>query len=249
MTELRTLPAGTAVEDCGYRPAPVGLRANMIFSADGAAGFHGRAGPLSCPADHQLLLALRAYADVVLVGAGTARTEHYGPVTLRGDHRAQRVELGMSPQPPPLAVVSQSGRLPDTMFGTSTPPILVTSAQAARSSAEKRCEVLISGDEAVDVAQAVAELRSRGMRRVLCEGGPTLLDELVVAGLVDELCVTLSPTLAGNQPLGRPSSTGLAAPTGMTLAHVLVDAGGYVYLKYAQPGRVSPPIGASTSPL
>lgn len=249
MTQLRTLAAGTAVEDCGYRPAPVGLRANMIYSADGAACFRGRAGPLSSPADHQLLLALRAYADVVLVGAGTARAERYGPVILRPDHRAQRIELGMSPQPPPLAVVSRSGRLPDTMFGTSTPPILVTSAHAARSITEKRCEILISGEEVVDVAEAVAQLRSRGMNRVLCEGGPTLLDELVVAGLVDELCVTLSPTLAGNQPLGRPSSTGLAAPGGMGLAHVLVDADGYVYLKYSQPGRVSPPMGASTSPL
>ena len=73
MTNLATVAPGTAVEDYGYRPAPAGVRANMIFSADGAAGFAGRAGPLSCPADQQLLLALRAYADVVLVGAGTAR--------------------------------------------------------------------------------------------------------------------------------------------------------------------------------
>ncbi len=82
MTELHTLPVGAAVENHGYRPAPIGVRANMIFSADGAAGFQGRAGPLSCPADQQLLRALRAYADVVLVGAGTARAEHYGPVRL-----------------------------------------------------------------------------------------------------------------------------------------------------------------------
>lgn len=82
MTHLATVAAGTAVEDYGYRPAPAGVRANMIFSADGAAGFAGRAGPLSCPADQQLLLALRAYADVVLVGAGTARAETYGPVKL-----------------------------------------------------------------------------------------------------------------------------------------------------------------------
>ena len=53
MTELGHLDAGSAVEEHGYRPAPEGLRANMIFSADGAAGFQGRAGPLSCPADQQ----------------------------------------------------------------------------------------------------------------------------------------------------------------------------------------------------
>ncbi|PRC60858.1 hypothetical protein C6A85_15455, partial [Mycobacterium sp. ITM-2017-0098] len=80
---METLDGDSAVEDHGYRPAPPGLRANMIFSADGAAAFQGRAGPLSAPADYQLLLALRAYADVVLVGAGTARAENYGPARLR----------------------------------------------------------------------------------------------------------------------------------------------------------------------
>ena len=71
MTDVRTIDGTSAVEDYGYWPAPAGVRANMIFSADGAAAFQGRAGPLSGPADYQLLLALRAYADVVLVGAGT----------------------------------------------------------------------------------------------------------------------------------------------------------------------------------
>lgn len=54
----------------------------MIFSADGAAAFGGRAGPLSCPTDQRLLKILRGLADVVLVGAGTARAENYGPVVL-----------------------------------------------------------------------------------------------------------------------------------------------------------------------
>lgn len=144
MTELGKIATGTAVEDYGYRPAPEGLRANMIFSADGAAGFRGRAGPLSCPADHRLLVALRAYADVVLVGAGTARTEQYGPVRIIDDHRAQRVALGLSEQPPPIAVVSQSGWLPDTMFG-STPPILITSARAHAAIRDTPCQVFVRG--------------------------------------------------------------------------------------------------------
>ena len=65
-----------------YADPPEGVRANMIFSADGAAAFGGRAGPLSCPTDQQLLKILRGFADVVLVGAGTARAENYGPVRL-----------------------------------------------------------------------------------------------------------------------------------------------------------------------
>lgn len=236
MTELVRIGAGAAVEDHGYRPAPEGLRANMVFSADGAAGFQGRAGPLSCPADQRLLVALRAYADVVLVGAGTARAERYGPARLLPDHRAQRIALGLSEQPPPIAVVSQSGQLPETMFG-STPPILITSARSARENTavqEASCEVMVCGEDAVNIAEALTQLRDRGLRRVLCEGGPTLLDELVAADLVDELCVTLAPQLAGCQPLGRGTPNAMPTPTGLRLCHVLVAEDDYVYLRYGR---------------
>jgi riboflavin biosynthesis pyrimidine reductase len=237
VTELERLSPGAAVEDHGYRPAPEGLRANMIFSADGAAGFQGRAGPLSSSADQQLLVALRAYADVVLVGAGTARAERYGPARLRPDHHAQRITLGLCEEPPPIAVVSQSGVLPDSMFG-STPPILITSARSARENAtirESPCEVLVCGEDAVDITAAVAQLRDRGLHRVLCEGGPTLLDELVSADLVDELCVTLAPRLAGSQPLGRGTPSGLPTPAGLRLDNVLVSDDDYLFLRYGRP--------------
>lgn len=232
MTEVRTLTGDTPVEDHGYRPAPPGLRANMIFSADGAAAFAGRAGPLSCPADYGLLLALRAYADVVLVGAGTARAEGYGPVRLRPAHREQRRALGLGEQPPPLAVVSRSGRLPESLFDSPVRPILITSARGARESNESRCRLLVSGDDEVDVAGAVHRLRADGMQRVLCEGGPTLLDALVGADLVDELCVTLAPRLAGSQPLGSSTPAEIAAPAPMRLGRVLVDPDGYLFLTY-----------------
>lgn len=236
MTTVRSI-GGADVEDNGYRPAPIGVRANMIFSADGAAGFSGRAGPLSCPADQQLLLALRAYADVVLVGAGTARAERYGPVRLSPTHRAQRSELNLGPDPPPIAVVSQTGRLPDTMLGSSPPPILITSARGLRDHPEVRnlgCEVMVCGDDIVNVAGAVRELGDRGLRRVLCEGGPTLLDELTAADLVDELCVTTAPLLAGCQPLGH-SAAPTSAPTRLHLDQVLVSDAGYLYLRYTRP--------------
>ncbi|GAB3240015.1 pyrimidine reductase family protein [Mycolicibacterium hippocampi] len=236
MTEVGRVDAGSAVEDHGYRPAPDGVRANMIFSADGAAAFQDRAGPLSCPADQRLLVALRAYADVVLVGAGTARAERYGPVRLSPAHREQRIALGLSEQPPPIAVVSQSGKLPDTMFG-SAPPLLITSARSARDNPEVQatpCQVLTCGEDAVDIPDALAQLRDRGLRRVLCEGGPTLLDELVGADLVDELCVTLAPKLAGSQPLGRGTPSTLPAPAGLTLRHLLISEDDYLFLRYGR---------------
>ncbi|GJF10182.1 hypothetical protein NGTWS1803_16530 [Mycolicibacterium cyprinidarum] len=235
MTDVRTLTGDDVAEDFGYRPAPPGVRANMIFSADGAAGFQGRAGPLSCPADQQLLLALRAYADVVLVGAGTARAEHYGPVRLSAEHQLQRRGLGLTDAAPPIAVVSQSGALPDTMFGSPTPPIVITSARGASNlSSETRCQVIISGEDTVDVADAVSQLRGLGLHRVLCEGGPTLLDELVAANQVTELCVTMSPRLAGCQLIGPPIPSGMSSPTHLRLDQILVGQQDYLYLRYTR---------------
>ena len=78
------------------------------------------------------------------------------------------------------------------------------------------------------------QLHERGMTRILCEGGPTLLDALVDADLVDELCVTLAPRLAGCQPLGRATPSGITAPIGLRLDHVLVGTEGFVFLKYAR---------------
>src|SRR6185437_14737318 len=174
----------------------------MIFSADGAAAFGGRAGPLSCPTDQQLLGILRGFADVVLVGAGTARAENYGPVRLTEAQRAQRHSHGLATSPP-IAVISRSGQLPGRLFGDpDRRPILVTCAQAPRGdpAGAQRCRVVVAGEDSVDLARAVELLRAQGMHRILCEGGPTLLDALVDADLLDEICVTLAPRLAGSQP-------------------------------------------------
>ncbi|HEY3994864.1 MAG TPA: pyrimidine reductase family protein [Mycobacterium sp.] len=221
--------AGIAELAACYADAPEGVRANMIFSADGAAAFGGRAGPLSCPVDQQLLKILRGFADVVLVGAGTARAENYGPVRLTETRRAA---------PPPIAVVSRTGVLPTRLFSNpDQPPILVTCAQAAAQhdlSSDDRRHVLVAGEHSVDVARAVALLRAEGMHRILCEGGPTLLDELVEADAVAELCVTVAPKLAASQPVGqRLAPSRLVAPVTMRLAHALVHDD-YLFLKYCR---------------
>ncbi|OBH55919.1 hypothetical protein A5685_08795 [Mycobacterium colombiense] len=217
-----------------YADPPDGVRANMIFSADGAAAFAGRAGPLSCPTDQRLLNILRGLADVVLVGAGTARAENYGPVKLSDAARARRHHEGRA-EPPPIAVVSRSGQLPPRLFSNpDQPPILVTCAQTAaqHDPDNARQDVMVAGDDSVDVSRAVAMLREKGMRRILCEGGPTLLDELVEADAVTEICVTLAPKLAASQPVGqRTHPAGLTTPVTMQLEHALV-CDGYLYLKY-----------------
>ncbi|OBI82059.1 pyrimidine reductase family protein [Mycobacterium sp. E740] len=223
-TDLRAVDGLDELIDY-YREPPIGVRANMIFSADGAAAFSGRVAPLSDPTDQQLLVALRDFADVVLVGAATARAENYGPV--------KPTENGA--RPARMAVVSRSGNLPDSLFASPAQrPILVTSAKAVSQNAldgDDRWELLVAGDETVDVTVMATELRQRGLSRVLCEGGPTLLDELVTADLIDEICVTLAPKLAGAQLPGT-ASPGLSAPTMLRLEHVLSHRD-YLYLKYS----------------
>ncbi|AQT78081.1 hypothetical protein B1R94_00760 [Mycolicibacterium litorale] len=217
-----------------YRDPPDGVRANMIMSLDGAAAFDGVAGPLSDPTDQNLLLTLRGYADVVLVGAGTVRAEGYGPVRLTADQRAERRQRWGVDSAPPIAVVTHTGRVPPSLFAEPDQrPILVTTARLARSRPELRqhADILIAGDTAVDLDSALATLRAGGMRRILCEGGPTLLDELIANDLVDEMCLTVSPTLAAAPTGARSGAPALHSPARMTLGHA-VTVDDYVYLRY-----------------
>ena len=197
---VQQLPATAAPADLAalYREPPDGVRVNMITSLDGAAFFDGVAGPLSDPTDQNLLLTLRGYADVILVGAGTVRAEGYGPVRLDTARTAERQQRWGVASPPPIAVVTQTGHVPASLFAEGQRPILVTTARLAQSRPElsRHADLLIAGDTAVDLESAVHTLRAKGLRRILCEGGPTLLDELVAGDLVDEMCLTVSPTLA-----------------------------------------------------
>lgn len=218
-----------------YRDAPEGLRANMIFSADGAAAIDGRVKGLTCAADQYLLRRLRGYSDAVLVGGATARAESYGPVRLSADQRKQRAAAGL--QEPRLAIVTLSGRLPESLRSpVGEPPVLLTSRTAAERNGlreEAGRQVLIAGEDRVEIATALDLLRRAGMSRILCEGGPTLLDEIVRADLLDELCVTIAPTLAGSQPLSLITTPAMSVPLGLRLRHAVVHDD-YLFLRYSR---------------
>ncbi|HEY8720725.1 dihydrofolate reductase family protein [Pengzhenrongella sp.] len=177
------------------------VRANMIASLDGAAtGANRRSGSLNGDADLRVFRVLRAAADVVLIGAGTVRAEGYGPLDVPAELAAARAARAQRPDLE-LAVISGSGPLPDALLDSARPPLVVTTsdrpdlaALRARIGADR---VLLAGDGHVDVAAALRALAARGLVRVLAEGGPHILGELLDAGLVDELCLTWSPLLAG----------------------------------------------------
>ncbi len=213
------------------------LRANMVGSVDGASALSGRSGGLSGPADRMVFAVLRSITDVILVGSATAQVERYKPVLpaeVWPDLRAGR------PATPAIAVVS--GRLdldPNAPLLASAPPdartiVLTTSSApaASRAALATAAEVVEAGQDHVDPAAAVAALAERGYRQILTEGGPTLLGQLAAAGLVDELCLTVSPVLAGGTAGRIVGHAGeVAGPAALRLAHVLADES-YLLCRY-----------------
>lgn len=183
--------------------APTWLRVNMVSTLDGAAhGPDGRSGSINTPADHVVFEVLRAIADAVVVGAGTVRAEGYRPLRLSGGYAALRAELGL-PAALPLVVVSRTGELPawDLRQSDSSPvhavvPACSTSLGALRDALGVQA-VHMAGDTDVDLAAGLGALHRCGWRRLLSEGGPTLLASLLGAGLVDELDLTFAPMLVG----------------------------------------------------
>jgi riboflavin biosynthesis pyrimidine reductase len=187
------------------------LRANMVSTLDGAAtGPDGRTGTINNEADKRVFGLLRVLADVVIVGAGTARAEGYRhprPVTGARAHLRE----GRSAAPT-LVVVSRSGNLPLQLaappdFDDAGQVLLATSAAAQARAVEAAREalgesnVLVLGEDGVDVSALLEHLTGRGLRRMLTEGGPQLLRDMVAAGVLDELCLTVVPhLLAGEHP-------------------------------------------------
>jgi riboflavin biosynthesis pyrimidine reductase len=227
------------LEVYGRAPQAAGrpwVRLNMIASADGASAVSGVSKGLSGPADHELFLLLRSLADVILVGAGTARSEHYGPARMTSDVQAARRGRGQAPVPP-IAVVTRSCRLDwdSPLFANATArPIVVTVSDAPaadRASAARVADVVLAGDHDVELGSALGALRDRGARSVLAEGGPTLNADLAAAGMVDELCLTLAPLLVGGPANRILAGTALTAPPGLRLASVC-EQDGFVFLRY-----------------
>jgi riboflavin biosynthesis pyrimidine reductase len=213
----------------------------MVSSADGAATLEGATKALSSETDRHVFALLRTLSDVILVGAATARQEHYNPVRPRELWRHLRVGR---PPTPPIAVVS--GRLdldPQSPLITAAPAdartIVITTAQAPpdrRAELATRAEVIVAGEQAVDLKAAVSALADHGHQRVLAEGGPHLLAQLVEAGLMDELCLTIGPLMAGPGASRIVAGAPAAKPQELTLAHVLEDDG-FLLCRYTRKAR------------
>ncbi|MGP4023375.1 pyrimidine reductase family protein [Actinomadura sp. 3N407] len=223
-------------ERYAYPPDGPWLRANMVASLDGAAQRDERSGGLGSPADQHLFLLLRGLADVVIVGANTVRAEGYGPV--RPSEGWNGVRDGRTPVPP-LAIVSRTLDLDfDAPIFTEAKARTIVLATATADpvrlkAARERADVIIAGKDSLDFAAAVGELAARGHRRLLCEGGPGVLAQVVTAGLLDELCLTLSPLLLGGHPTRILNGPPVSVPPELTLAHTLQDED-FLFLRYVR---------------
>lgn len=213
------------------------VRFNFVSSLDGAASLEGRSGGLGNAVDQHVFQLLRRLADVILVGAGTVRAEGYGGDLLGAEARRWRADRGM-PEHPAVAVVSGSLDLdPNSAFFLEAPvrPLLFTSAEAdpaRRKELAAVADVVEAGQERVEPAGIVRALAERGLQQIHCEGGPTLLGSFEAAGLVDELCLTVSPLLVGGTGTRIARSGGGHPPQPLRLVHVL-ESDSMLLLRYA----------------
>jgi len=230
---------------------------NMVATVDGRATLEGRSGPISGEADRAMFHALRTVVDAVMAGAGTVRTERYGPIVRDPERRRARIQLGLAerplacivsasldlpPQLPLLAdpdsrvailtpssrelpqaaaddtgAVSEAGTMSDA-GATSAVGAMGAVGAVGAGAAELEYVRTRREDGSLDLAAALAELQDRlQVRTLLCEGGPHLNRELLAEGLVDELFLSVSPLLAGGDPLrtasSRPRPARFAPPT------------------------------------
>jgi riboflavin-specific deaminase-like protein len=205
----RLLPevGSTTIADelAGYRPfeSPHAARPfvaiNFVTTLDGRATIEGRSGKIGSDADTEMLQRLRTRFDAVMIGAGTMRAERYGRIVSNQHWRAQRERIGL-PHDPLAVIVSGRLDLPwDAPIFTSGGGriVIFTASEAEPPETETPLQV-IRHDDWVDIAGALRYLRrERGIRALLCEGGPGLHGELESAGLVDELFLTIAPKLSG----------------------------------------------------
>lgn len=178
------------------------VRAQMISSIDGACtGADGRSGSLGTPADLEFFIHSRAAADIIIVGAGTARTEGYGPVELNKHTQQQRTNAGLQALPH-LAIITTTGNVPPAIRQCPRslficPDTAVPQLHDHNITPEK----IISLPGNVTPLAVRSALAQQGFRRQLCEGGPHILQEWLSAQAIDDLFLTTSPKLTGGTGL------------------------------------------------
>lgn len=205
------------------------VRVNMVSSLDGAATRDGASAGLGGDGDKRIFGVLRDLADVVLVGSGTVTGEGYGPIDADPS----------DPTLPTLAIVSGSLSLDPDSEAVRAPQTTVLTCSSAPEDRRRRlvdagATLVDCGGDNVELPRALAHLASRGRWRVLSEGGPGLLGRLAAADLVDELCLTIGPTMLAGSAGRIAHGDDEIDPRTMTRDHVLADDEGFLFTRWSR---------------
>jgi riboflavin-specific deaminase-like protein len=191
--------SGLDLIDLGFTDRPY-LVVNFAVTIDGRAAIEGRSGPIGSKTDTEMLQLLRTRVDAVMIGAGTMRAERYGRIVSDPSLRARRERLGL-PHDPLAVIVSGRLDLPwdAPLFTDGGGRVLIfTTSEAEPPPTVTPLRVVRHEGITVDLVEALRHLRvERGVRALLCEGGPGLHSELQSLELVDELFATVAAKLAG----------------------------------------------------
>lgn len=236
-----------------HRPKPAGrpwVMLNMIASADGAIAIDGTSAALGNPADQTVVSAARACADWIVAATDTVRVERYGLPRPGPAARQARRTAGLAERPR-LAVVSASLDLDSDLplFADQRPgedpPVILTGRSVPPDAAarlESVAEVVPLASDRPRPSEILAELARRGARVVLSEGGPSFNAQLADAGVIDELCLSIAPLLAGGSSSRIVHGSLRTAPVNMTLDHLL-EASGTLFARYVAPSGARSPTG------
>lgn len=211
------------------------IRAVMIASIDGAVrGASGTSTDLTNAEDLAMLGLMRACSDAVLVGAATVRAYPYRPPRPNPRWLTMRQNAGMT-DAPQLVVVTRTGVAADNacFSDAQRPPVFVVPSTCPDlESLAERAEVMVAGEDDVDMTVMAAQLRERGLSRISCEGGPGLLNALATRGLVDEYCLTTAPVWIGGADLRLSAGPAAALAGAFEVVRLLLGEDSYVYTQW-----------------
>ena len=174
---------------------------NFVVTVDGRATLDGRSGPIGSATDTAMLAGLRTRFDAVMIGAGTMRVERYGRPIAKQERRERRERIGL-PHDPLMVIVSGRLDLPwdAPLFTAGGGRVLIFTASEAEPPETATSLRVVRHEGSVDLAEALRHLREeRGIRSLLCEGGPHLYGGLQAGGLLDDLFLTIAPKLVGGE--------------------------------------------------
>ncbi|MGV0385454.1 pyrimidine reductase family protein [Corynebacterium tuberculostearicum] len=210
------------------------VRTNMVSTLTGSATMNHVSEDMGNDTDGQLFAALRNWADVVLVGAQTVRAEDYSGVAPATD----------GSRPAPIAVPSRSLDFDITSdFFTDfiTPPIFLVphSSRDDQELAKRIATIESTGAEVCDAGEGTVQnyisvLKDRGFKRVLCEGGPGMIGQLVDIDAIDQMYLTLDPHLSTGVETPMATFQGEHSHRRMQLENVAADHDGTVFLRYSR---------------